>query len=102
MHEAAGAKADDAALARMLASGDFDAAEYDRAMAAAFGEDYYEVRHGFFLVVGARLSCFDELQRPFICHWKQFGRFDRATMRCLVLACVDAIRTWGLHAGTPL
>lgn len=45
MQEAAGAKADDVALARMLASGDFDAAEYDRAMAAAFGEDYYEARH---------------------------------------------------------
>lgn len=43
VREAAGASAGDAALARMLASGDFDAAEYDRAMNAAFGEDYYEV-----------------------------------------------------------
>ena len=43
VREAAGASAGDAALARMLASGDFDAAEYDRAMNAAFGDEYYEV-----------------------------------------------------------
>lgn len=49
VQEAAGAKADDAALARMLASGDFDAAEYDRAMAAAFNDDYYEARRACLL-----------------------------------------------------
>jgi len=43
VREAAGAQAGDAALARMLASGDFDAGEYDRAMDAAFGDDYYQV-----------------------------------------------------------
>ncbi len=43
VQEAAGAQAGDAALARMLESGDFDAAEYDRAMDAAFGDDYYQV-----------------------------------------------------------
>ncbi|KAK9842076.1 hypothetical protein WJX81_007399 [Elliptochloris bilobata] len=42
VQEAAGATAGDAALARMLESGGFDAAEYDRAMSAAFGDDYYE------------------------------------------------------------
>lgn len=56
MQEAAGAKADDAALARMLASGDFDAAEYDRAMAAAFGEDYYEARRACLLWLALLLA----------------------------------------------
>ena len=35
---------DDAALDALM-NGDFDPDEYDKQMAAAFGQDYYEVQH---------------------------------------------------------
>lgn len=40
----AGSAAPDQALLDALVDGDWDPEEYDKKMAAAFGDDYYEVR----------------------------------------------------------
>ena len=81
---------DDAALDALM-NGDFDPDQYDKQMAAAFGDDYYEVFFGLRGAISTLLRCLILLAK-YICASKKCVAYKFPVYDCKVASskCVSA------------